>query len=594
MDDENKATIVAIFGGDYTYSFREIIEDIVGCNKKRPLDPPHISSPFSAEISKKFRSDIKNAQFPDKDGDYFQLPAHYFLHKSAQKRSPITLMNRTKTKEMCDFIVSHRGWPAVVVQGPRGVGKSYNLYQILCTLSCQPNTRVIFVDCAFWGSLDYETAHQFLLECIMHAFAEDPNIISQCNAAQTTLSITNFLEYIPTYCQEKQLVMYAIFDQHNDLTEEQRKKVPYSWLEGFLPAVWRTRETLMVLTTNKYLQVANNNKWPTFNVNQGYTKTEFEAWAKKEQFFPSVELSDVEYWTNSMPLELEILLQTSKSHVGTDATALCAVLADYRSARRLEFHNLQQKFEEECCSNTNNMDALRQAIVWMSLGVRNPYTIETKINPELMFKDEKGIFRAITPIVYEVLTNRNRFPEFSEDFDVAATLVMKAPLHEFPVDAKRRAFEKFVLRKWEQDQAIKTTAFIINPDIDPDLWARIEIDISDCTVCHFTGNNPQSLDWERPALLIPEPSHDPKGAFFFDPANGLLLVCQFAIFETKDIEMDLNFDLFWKDRSGNKIKTIQRLWVSTNKSANSYKGDLVTTHAELSLRFPALRGFVPK
>jgi hypothetical protein len=76
-------------------------------------------------------------------------------------------------------------------------------------------------------------------------------------------------------------------------------------LEFFLPAVWRTPDTLLVLAAsanNKYfLKVASDNKWATFIMNKGYENAEFEAWAAQEKFFPGVDLSKVAYWTNSIP-----------------------------------------------------------------------------------------------------------------------------------------------------------------------------------------------------------------------------------------------------------------------------------------------------
>lgn len=99
--------------------------------------------------------------------------------------------------------------------------------------------------------------------------------------------------------------MYGVFNQHNGLTDDQRTQIPFSWLENFLLVIWKTFETLMVLSAsanNKYfLKVASDNKWPTFIMNKGYEKAEFETWATKEDFFPNVDLSSIEYWTNSIP-----------------------------------------------------------------------------------------------------------------------------------------------------------------------------------------------------------------------------------------------------------------------------------------------------
>jgi predicted AAA+ superfamily ATPase len=98
---------------------------------------------------------------------------------------------------MYNFITSHSKEPAVYIHGPQGVGKSYSLYQVVCALVGQHNTRVIYVpDCAFWGSHMYNEQLEFLLESIIRAFPDDPDIIAKCYAALTEANIMNLLEVI--------------------------------------------------------------------------------------------------------------------------------------------------------------------------------------------------------------------------------------------------------------------------------------------------------------------------------------------------------------------------------------------------------------
>jgi hypothetical protein len=92
------------------------------------------------ETAKRFCSDINNTKFAVKDGEYFQLLAHYFLYKTSRTRfpgegnSPVTLINKSKTKELYNFVTSHCGQLGVYVHGPQGVGKSYSLYQVCALL----------------------------------------------------------------------------------------------------------------------------------------------------------------------------------------------------------------------------------------------------------------------------------------------------------------------------------------------------------------------------------------------------------------------------------------------------------------------------
>ncbi len=109
--------------------------------------------------------------------------------------SPVTLMNRDITKEMHKFITCQHGHPAAYIHGPQGVGKSYSLYQVVCTLIRQANTHVIYVpDCSFWGSLEHDTALKFLLQNIILAFPDNPDIIVKCNEAQSERDVSNLLQ----------------------------------------------------------------------------------------------------------------------------------------------------------------------------------------------------------------------------------------------------------------------------------------------------------------------------------------------------------------------------------------------------------------
>lgn len=80
-------------------------------------------------------------------------------------------------------------------------------------------------------------------------------------------------------------------------------------------------------------------------MNKGYKKAEFNTWAEKEKFFPGVDLSDVEYWTNSMSYpvflisfilyltnltwKLHLVLKYARLQEETDTNALSKVLKEY-------------------------------------------------------------------------------------------------------------------------------------------------------------------------------------------------------------------------------------------------------------------------
>jgi hypothetical protein len=107
---------------------------------------------------------------------------------------------------------------------------------------------------------------------------------------------------------------------------------------------------------------------------------------------------------------------------------------------------------------------------------------------------------------------------------------------------------------------------------------------------HFAGNRAtKKVDLESPALIIPVSSNYPNvDIFFFNPVDRLFLACQFTILNpfTKHSQnffdiRDFNTETLWRHLSGDKIKTVRMLWVTTNKNAKDYKNNWVTTHTEL-------------
>ena len=64
---------------------------------------------------------------------------------------------------------------AVYIHGPRGVGKSYSLFEVVCHLRADPNNRVIYVpDCGGWSdNYSPEGILKLLVQAICLAFCED-------------------------------------------------------------------------------------------------------------------------------------------------------------------------------------------------------------------------------------------------------------------------------------------------------------------------------------------------------------------------------------------------------------------------------------
>ena len=110
---------------------------------------------------------------------------------------------------------------ALYINGPRGVGKSYSLFEVVCHLRADSKNRVIYIpDCGGWGGGGRINALDLLIRAISFAFSEDDMIVDSCNTVPLEEQpICELLLYdIPEYCSHNQLNLYAIFDQHNGLT----------------------------------------------------------------------------------------------------------------------------------------------------------------------------------------------------------------------------------------------------------------------------------------------------------------------------------------------------------------------------------------
>jgi hypothetical protein len=107
------------------------------------------------------------------------------------------------------------------IHGPRGVGKSYCLYEVVCKLRSDPQNRVIYiVDCGGWAGNRNTIAIEKLIKAICVAFSGDNEVIERCNSVAFDEYIINtmLLNYLPQYCILHKLKLYAVFDQHNGLT----------------------------------------------------------------------------------------------------------------------------------------------------------------------------------------------------------------------------------------------------------------------------------------------------------------------------------------------------------------------------------------
>ncbi len=176
---------------------------------------------------------------------FIELPIDPLLFQSQRTRfafgrnnTVIPIMHRKVTEDMLKFVLN-RGQqpkfqvdiprpiiPAVYIHGPRGVGKSYSLFEVVWLLRADPHNRVIYIpDCGGWSGTFIERTLELMVEAVCVAFCEDKEVLEYCDAVQLEESqLGRFLEWLPQFCMQKGLHLYAIFDQHNGLEVEFLKK----------------------------------------------------------------------------------------------------------------------------------------------------------------------------------------------------------------------------------------------------------------------------------------------------------------------------------------------------------------------------------
>jgi hypothetical protein len=100
--------------------------------------------------------------------------------------------------------------------------------------------------------------------------------------------------------------------------------------------------------------------------NDGFTKEEFDIWAKANQFFDGEDLADVEFWTNRIPDELHTLLDVKQRQ---PSASLEELLKQYKSERQYQLIAQQRKFHQEQLKTKVLEQQAIMAVVWMKLGL---------------------------------------------------------------------------------------------------------------------------------------------------------------------------------------------------------------------------------
>ncbi|GAM18205.1 hypothetical protein SAMD00019534_013800 [Acytostelium subglobosum LB1] len=298
------------------YSFKDaVVDDILDAIEEitgTSSQAPGAAGVGGGQVPKRYFDDIFVAEYEGRlkkvkfDGPIVTLPASPSSLSTDRTRfdfkdNQVKIVKRAITDRLMNFITDkygkHRG---VYVQGPQGVGKSHSLFQIASALKQNIGNRVLYIsDCRGW--LGSSNPFQFFLECLDNAFQYAGDNFVRDHSRRNSFeqdSLLRLLDDVARHCTDKNLRAFFFFDQHNGLSDNDRKLAPFSIVEGYLVVSIMWIKQLVIVSgsaNNRYfLKVAKDSNWPVFQFTDGYTDDEFKQWQAIEKKFATLTPDDIE------------------------------------------------------------------------------------------------------------------------------------------------------------------------------------------------------------------------------------------------------------------------------------------------------------
>jgi len=211
------------------------------------------------------------------------------------------------------------------IHGPAGVGKSHLLFEAVKNMRENNKIRVIYIpDCSGWAltmpSL-FNTC-MFLLDAISFAFAVDGLQIQHINEKEDHYQIViDVLNMVALYCQEKELQLYAIFDQHNALVKL-LDIFPFNVPHRILLSLENWKKNCAVIISasanNGYHLETFKSQWKILTINQGFSDLEVEYWINFKKL-SDINIDELKEVTNRIPYEFYKFLEITQDIESTVA-----------------------------------------------------------------------------------------------------------------------------------------------------------------------------------------------------------------------------------------------------------------------------------
>lgn len=448
-----------------------------------PFRFPHLFDDFTwtctLERSHDFlitlRDPLVSAQLLAPNSQYILLPTitHIRLSFINIMNGTLDVLQRDIFQRLQKFVQSEEG--LIYVYGPEGFGKSFALYQLFCTLSANPNNRVLYIpDCAILNVIGYSR----ILRAVIAAFSHECDVpfLSDMRRFQTNPTkywpVVQIL--IDVYCKKNNLTFYAIFDQYNELNLHERTNAPtdlLGWSEFLGGPLFKI---VISDTTNNCDQAFMRGVAALFPFFEGFTPQELFTWRTKHALFPKDSLEWLSDITANIPKQLSEILNlqemlianpTMRAPTMDASTIMCAptmeeVMYDYIRRRFSALHLLHDRHLRKIDAIRPNLEYTtieQKCMLYMVSNVALPPNERRVFDQTLFFSTPSGHIQPAFPLVREIILQRLEYLDHE-------TLTKEALDSPLPNDAKCRLAQHYIIECLTKRRHISLRLYPIKAD----------------------------------------------------------------------------------------------------------------------------------
>jgi hypothetical protein len=418
-----------------------------------------------------------------------------------EKNGKIPCIQRDAFTSLKMFVEGKKG--LTYVHGPQGVGKSFALYHLYCTLSIDPKNRVMYIsNCADLN----KTAYHVLYEALTAAFALDEPFLQHTRRYTLKLDEIDWKElitYLANYCTASGLTFYAIFDQHNGLDLDLHRYAPTNLTHWprLLPGA---KIIISASANNEDTPIKMEDDSSPYWFSGGYSPAELNAWQAYFHFFDGQDLSNVTDTTANVPFELDKL---RRRHTDKPALDLPQLVNAFRQSRMLELNLAHRKYRDQFLQKQEDADIERRCIFYAVNQLPWNPSEECRFDRQLFFLTEEATgaiyIKPTTPLVREMAILRL----VKEDIEYMASNVLGSLF--FTNDAKGRTVENYLLHEITKRCSLNVRLHDVGTDSKGEI-----LEVEELEVVRFAGYGVPPTKPIGNTMFIPLLSNYPDIDFF--------------------------------------------------------------------------------